>query len=42
MPDGYRVEYGGQFESQQAAMARLLFLGVFTVVAIFVALFAIL
>jgi Cu/Ag efflux pump CusA len=32
---GYFLEYGGQFESQQAAMARLLFLGVFTVVAIF-------
>ena len=28
---GYFLEYGGQFESQQAAMSRLLFLGVFTV-----------
>jgi Cu/Ag efflux pump CusA len=36
---GYLLEYGGQFESQQAAMARLLFLGAFTVVAIFLALF---
>jgi Cu/Ag efflux pump CusA len=36
---GYFVEYGGQFESQQAAMSRILFLGVFTVVAIFLLLF---
>jgi Cu/Ag efflux pump CusA len=36
---GYFLEYGGQFESQQAAMSRLLFLGVFTVIAIFLALF---
>jgi Cu/Ag efflux pump CusA len=27
MPAGYRVEYGGQFESQQAASERLLILG---------------
>jgi Cu/Ag efflux pump CusA len=27
MPAGYRVEYGGQFESQQAASQRLLVLG---------------
>ena len=27
MPDGYRVEYGGQFESQQRASERLLMLG---------------
>lgn len=36
---GYFLEYGGQFESQQAAMSRLLFLAVFTIVAIFLALF---
>jgi len=36
---GYFLEYGGQFQSQQSAMSRLLFLGVFTVVAIFLALF---
>ena len=38
-PAGYFVEYGGQFESQQAAMSRILFLGVFTVLAIFLLLF---
>jgi CzcA family heavy metal efflux pump len=27
MPEGYRVEYGGQFESQQSATERLLILG---------------
>jgi CzcA family heavy metal efflux pump len=36
---GYFLEYGGQFESQQGAMSRLLFLGVFTVVAIFLSLY---
>ena len=36
---GYFLEYGGQFESQQGAMSRLLFLGLFTVVAILLALF---
>jgi CzcA family heavy metal efflux pump len=39
-PQGYYVEYGGQFESQQSAMARILLLGTFTVVAIFLVLFA--
>jgi Cu/Ag efflux pump CusA len=36
---GYFLEYGGQFQSQQAAMSRLLLLGLFTVVAIFLALY---
>jgi Cu/Ag efflux pump CusA len=36
---GYFLEYGGQFESQQSAMSRILFLGVFTVVAIFLTLY---
>ncbi len=34
-PRGYYIEYGGQFQAQQSAMARILFLGMFTVVAIF-------
>jgi len=34
-PSGYYVEYGGQFQAQQSAMARILLLGSFTVVAIF-------
>jgi CzcA family heavy metal efflux pump len=37
-PRGYYVEYGGQFQSQQSAMARILYLGVFTIVAIFLVL----
>jgi CzcA family heavy metal efflux pump len=39
-PQGYYVEYGGQFENQQSAMARILLLGTFTVIAIFLALYA--
>jgi CzcA family heavy metal efflux pump len=39
-PAGYYLEYGGQFESQQSAMVRILFLGVATLVAIFLALYA--
>lgn len=35
---GYFLEYGGQFESQQSAMQRILFLGVFTVTGIFLVL----
>jgi CzcA family heavy metal efflux pump len=34
-PRGYYVEYGGQFEAQQSAMSRILFLGIFTISAIF-------
>lgn len=34
-PNGYYIEYGGQFQAQQSAMTRILFLGAFTVVAIF-------
>ena len=34
-PRGYYIEYGGQFQAQQSAMARILFLGIFTIVAIF-------
>ena len=35
MPAGYRVEYGGQFESEQAASQRLLILGAAVVVGLF-------
>ena len=35
MPAGYRVEYGGQFESQQSASRRLLVLGVGVIAALF-------
>lgn len=34
-PRGYYIEYGGQFQSQQSAMQRILFLGIFTIIAIF-------
>ncbi len=39
-PQGYYLEYGGQFENQQSAMTRILLLGGFTVVAILLALYA--
>src|SRR4030095_12553578 len=35
MPAGYRVEYGGQFESEQRASRRLLALGVLVIAALF-------
>ena len=35
MPAGYRVEYGGQFESEQSASRRLLVLGIGVVAALF-------
>ena len=35
MPAGYRVEYGGQFESEQSASQRLLVLGVVSIAAVF-------
>ena len=33
MPAGYRVEYGGQFESEESASQRLLVLGVIVMAA---------
>ncbi len=36
LPPGYRVEYGGQFESQQRAVWRLLWTGCLVIGAIFV------
>jgi Cu/Ag efflux pump CusA len=35
-PEGYRVEYGGQFESQQRATERLLVLGAAVIAGLFV------
>jgi CzcA family heavy metal efflux pump len=35
MPDGYRVEYGGQFESQESATERLLVLGSAAIAGLF-------
>ena len=35
MPDGYRVEYGGQFESQQSATERLMMLGAAVIAGLF-------
>ena len=35
MPAGYRVEYGGQFESEQSASQRLMALGVLVIAALF-------
>lgn len=35
MPTGYRVEYGGQFESEQSASQRLLGLGVLAIAGVF-------
>jgi CzcA family heavy metal efflux pump len=35
MPPGYRVEYGGQFESQQSASRRLMVLGVGVIAGLF-------
>jgi Cu/Ag efflux pump CusA len=35
MPTGYRVEYGGQFESEQSAARRLLGLSVLAIAAVF-------
>jgi CzcA family heavy metal efflux pump len=38
MPAGYRVEYGGQFESQQSATERLLVLGAAAIAGLYVVL----
>ena len=35
MPEGYRVEYGGQFESQRSATERLLLLGAAVIAGLF-------
>ena len=40
LPTGYYLTYGGQFESQQAASARILWLSLFSFAGIFLVLFA--
>ncbi len=39
LPEGYFVEYGGQFESQKSASKLILFLGLFAVAGIFLVLY---
>ena len=39
LPEGYHVEYGGQFESEQAASRTLLITSVFSILVIFLLLF---
>ena len=40
MPEGYHIEYGGQFESEQAASRILLITSIFSILVIFMLLFA--
>lgn len=40
MPEGYHIEYGGQFESEQAASRILLITSIFSIMVIFLLLFA--
>jgi CzcA family heavy metal efflux pump len=40
MPTGYYINYGGQFESQKAASRLILLLGLLSVIAIFIVLYA--
>lgn len=39
LPEGYHVEYGGQFESEQAASQTLLIASIFSILVIFLLLF---
>lgn len=40
LPEGYHIEYGGQFESEQAASRMLLITSIFSIMIIFLLLFA--
>ena len=40
IPDGYFVQYGGQFESQKSASRLILFLGILSLIGIFIVLYA--
>ena len=40
LPEGYHIQYGGQFESEQAASQTLLITSIFSIMVIFLLLFA--
>lgn len=40
IPEGYFVQYGGQFESQKSASRLILFLGILSLIGIFIVLYA--